>query len=280
MIWVLIKKELLSIYKSKSLFWGATSTTIAMVLALSGIFMLATYKPDTFQSPENQELYDEKANEIITKQFFEQNPKLQGRDLNPIDIVQVTLGLMITNMLFVLPTSSVVMMGSLALINERKGDTLEPLIATPISTIEILFSKSLAYTIFAAYLIWSSALFIAIMFYNTIQEPALLGIIISPQWLLQASIFTPLVIHGLVIASFIISSYLRDPRSAQQWVSWLILPIGYAAFTHFIFVKDMYSDVSLAHITIAILIATIVNIIGTIWAIKAFNRENILVGKH
>jgi ABC-2 type transport system permease protein len=120
----------------------------------------------------------------------------------------------------ILPT----IISSYSIVGEKKNRTLEPLLAAPIATEDIMAGKALAALIPALVATWVSAAIFAVMVYvlNNIVHRILVP---DTTWLLGLFVLGPLVAFLGVMFTVVISSRANDPRTAQQVSVIFILPI-------------------------------------------------------
>ncbi|MDR3573948.1 MAG: ABC transporter permease subunit [Anaerolineaceae bacterium] len=112
-----------------------------------------------------------------------------------------------------------------SIIGEKTTHSLEPLLATPISTSELLTGKSLAAVIPAVLVTWFSfVIFISVLPLVGVGQ-AVLVYVTSPTWLLAILLAGPFMAILSVNFALLISSRVNDPRAAQQISVVLILPL-------------------------------------------------------
>ena len=127
-------------------------------------------------------------------------------------------------MLLLVPVVAATAFATHAVIGEKQAKALEPILATPISTIELLVAKSLTPFLFALALTWLAvALYLAGIL--LVGEPGVWRTILSVRMLIMFVLLGPLIELATLQVSVIVSSRANDPRSAQQLTSLLILPI-------------------------------------------------------
>jgi ABC-2 type transport system permease protein len=111
-----------------------------------------------------------------------------------------------------------------AVIGEKQARALEPLLATPLSTVELLAAKTLTPLVFAVALTWISiGLYIAGIV--VVGEPGVWRALITWRTLVMFGALGPLVGLAALQLAVIVSSRANDPRSAQQLASLMIVPI-------------------------------------------------------
>ena len=114
---------------------------------------------------------------------------------------------------------------SYSIVGEKTTRTLEPLLVTPVSTIEILVGKGLAGVIPAVLATWGGYLLYAAGAYLMVPNPQVVGKLFDPIWLTAIFLVGPLLsVLGVSIA-VMISSRVNDPRVAEQISGIFVLPV-------------------------------------------------------
>ncbi len=118
-----------------------------------------------------------------------------------------------------------VTIASYSIVGEKSTRTLEPVLATPITTLELLLGKALAAVIPALVVTWLSYGTFVIGTSILAIEQSLVSMVVEPIWLLSIfGIGTLLSISGVSL-SIMISSRVNDPRVAEQLSSLVVLPL-------------------------------------------------------
>ena len=149
-------------------------------------------------------------------------PELAGLSGNAL--VQAFLFHQFSLLLLLVPIVSATALATHAVIGEKQSKALEPLLATPISTIELLAAKTLTPFLFALTLSWAAVL-LEVLGVIAIGEPGVWRSIVTPRLFLLFAVLGPLVELASLQVSVIVSSRTNDPRSAQQLTALLILPV-------------------------------------------------------
>ncbi len=125
----------------------------------------------------------------------------------------------------VIPLVVPITIASYSIVGEKQQHSLEPLLATPIKTWELLVAKALSAAIPGVLSTWwGYAVFIlAGRFFSS--DNIYNHLLLSPTWLLAIVLLAPLFTFLAVGLGIIISSRVKDPNSAQQLGSLLILPV-------------------------------------------------------
>lgn len=149
-------------------------------------------------------------------------PELDGMSGNAL--AQTFVFHQFSLLLLLVPIVGAMTLATHAVIGEKQSKALEPILATPISTVELLAAKVATPFLFALILSWTAAtLYIcgAIVF----GEPGVWRAVLGPRFLLMFGVLGPLVELASLLLSVIVSSRSNDPRSAQQITALLILPV-------------------------------------------------------
>ena len=149
-------------------------------------------------------------------------PELAGLSGNAL--IQAFLFHQFALLLLLVPVVAATSLATHAVIGEKQSKALEPILSTPISTIELLIAKTLTPFVFALLLTWAAAtLYVAGIF--AAGEPGVWRAVIGVRTFIMFVILGPLVELATLQVSVVVSSRAHDPRSAQQFTSLIILPI-------------------------------------------------------
>jgi ABC-2 type transport system permease protein len=111
-----------------------------------------------------------------------------------------------------------------SIIGEKQARSLEPVLATPIRTVELLAGKALAALIPGVLAGWLTYLvFVALA--SVVYGPNLFGVVTDSSWLAGVFVLGPSVGLASVVAGVITSARVSDPRVAQQIGGVIIVPI-------------------------------------------------------
>lgn len=128
-------------------------------------------------------------------------------------------------MFMMLPVIIPVTIAAYSIVGEKTTHSLEPLLATPISTTELLAGKSLAAALPAIIVGWGSfGLFLLALPLIGVGK-AVIAYIAGPTWLLAIFVAGPLMAIASVNFAIFVSSRVNDPRVAEQISAVLIVPI-------------------------------------------------------
>jgi ABC-2 type transport system permease protein len=198
------------------------------------------------------------------------NPALQG--LSELELGQAIIGQQFSVLFLLLPLMIPSILASYSIVGEKTGRTLEPLLATPLRTWELLLAKSLAVLIPAVVLTWiAGGIFIGGMA-AVAASARVFAAIVSPGWLVVFLLCSPLAALITIAATVAISARVNDPRSAQQIAGLLVLPVIGLVFGQLFGVLVLNPPVALGIALVLGLVAVLM-----IWlAAGLFQREVIL----
>src|SRR6188508_2398181 len=111
-----------------------------------------------------------------------------------------------------------------SIIGEKQARTLEPVLATPIRTVELLTAKSIAALVPGVLAGWVTYV-IFVVLASLVYGPALFSVVTDPSWLAGVFLLGPAVGLSSVVAGVIVSARVNDPRAAQQVGGVIIVPI-------------------------------------------------------
>lgn len=158
-----------------------------------------------------------------------------------------------------------------SIIGEKQARSLEPVLAAPIRTVELLSGKVIAALVPGVLAGWLTYLvFVALAL--IVYGPALLGVVTGPSWLVGVFVLGPAVGLSSVVAGVIVSSRVSDPRVAQQIGGIIIVPI-----IGIILLQATGTVLvgALGYLVMAVIV-TIVSLIGLRIGVTLFDREAIL----
>ena len=176
-------------------------------------------------------------------------------------------------MFMLIPAILPTIIASYTLVGEKINKSLEPLLATPTTDLELLGGKSLS--IFVPTILASWLSFIPfVVLVDLITRPAL-GYFILPNllWLIAVFVMAPLIGILSILSNVIVSSRVSDVRSAQQLGSLVILPV--ILFFVLVLTQSASTSASLMALFSALLIG--VDALVLYLALRVFRREEILI---
>ncbi len=157
-----------------------------------------------------------------------------------------------------------------SIVGEKEQSSLEPLLATPISDLELFLGKALASVLPALAINWISfALFL--LGASTVSRGLPPHVLTAP-WLAAIFGLSPLLALFSVGVTMLVSSRASDARAAYQFSSFAILP----GIIPLIIYSSRKTLVSLFLVGVEGLVLAAASIIVLYFAIRVFSREQIL----
>lgn len=114
---------------------------------------------------------------------------------------------------------------SYSIVGEKTTRTLEPLLATPVTTLELLAGKSIAAAGPAVLATWGAFALFAVGARILAVGPEVVARLGDPLWLMAIFIVGPLLALAAVSVAVLISSRVSDPRVAEQLSALVVLPL-------------------------------------------------------
>jgi ABC-2 type transport system permease protein len=176
-------------------------------------------------------------------------------------------------MLFLMmPLILPVTISAYSIVGEKMTRSLEPLLATPITTRQLLLGKSYAAAAPAVGLTWVAfALFLVCARLFSVSD-RVFAIFASPMWLVVMLLLVPLLTVLAVMVGIIVSSRVNDPRAAEQLGALVIIP-----FMGFFFaVMGGVVFLNMTTFLIATLVVALIDVGLVYLGASLFQRETIL----
>jgi len=192
--------------------------------------------------------------------------------LNGSDCFQVFMVSQFMLLFMLIPVGIPGTIAAYSIVGEKTTRSLEPLLATPITTLELLAGKCLAATIpaviatFGAYAIFVAGASIIVL------NKSLLSAFFELHWLIAILVVGPLLALLTSTFSLMVSSRVNDPRVAEQISMVIIVPVlgGFFGQVAGLFVFDTRM------VSIVALVMAALNIFMIYLASRLFQRESIL----
>jgi len=159
-----------------------------------------------------------------------------------------------------------------SIVGEKAARSLEPLLATPITTAELLAGKNLAAAIPAVLATWLSFAIYALGARMLGTNPRVLTAIVDPMWLIAIFVAGPLLAILSVNFCLMVSSRVNDPRVAEQLSTAVMMPLLLLFFGQII----GFVFLSRQLVLILSVVLVVVDILLVYLAVRLFQRETIL----
>ncbi len=256
-VWTIIRKEWAEIFKNRMVLF--TVSFLPLVLTALPLGIIYSMRGEIAMQESMGDMPD---------QFNAFCPA----DLSSADCFQVFLVSQFMIMFMMIPLAIPSSIASYSIVGEKTTRSLEPLLATPITTIELLLGKSLAAIIPAVVVTDIAFGLFALGAYILIPSRSVFMAMLDARWLLAIFVVGPLMAIMAVNFSIMVSSRVNDPRVAEQLSMIVIIPLLGFFFGQIAGLFVINKQIILwAALVLAILDIVLVNV-----AVKLFQRETIL----
>ncbi|MCA9900482.1 MAG: ABC transporter permease [Ardenticatenaceae bacterium] len=191
--------------------------------------------------------------------------------LNEADCTMVYMLNIFTLMFMILPVMVPVTIAAYSIVGEKSTRSLEPLLATPITTLELILGKGIAAVLPAIGVTWIS-FGIYLVAARFMTNETVFARLIDPMWLLAVFLVGPLLAVLAVCAAMMVSSRVSDPRTAEQISGAVMLPIILLVMGQSFGLFLLSSELVLVTAVILIILDAVLFYL----TVKMFQRETIL----
>jgi ABC-2 type transport system permease protein len=192
-------------------------------------------------------------------------------ELDGVACVEAYMGTLFLLTFLMLPLILSSVFAAHSVVGEKTARTLEPLLATPVRTVELLVGKAAAAAVPAVLATWLgvAAYLVAA---RQLLSAAGFAVLLSPHWLVAVGLGAPLLAGFGVLCAILISSRVNDPRAAQQLSGLVVLPlvallVGQSLGLVLVDGRVVYAGCVLLLLANALLLLV---------AVRVFERESIL----
>ena len=144
--------------------------------------------------------------------------------LSPEGRVQFFLFQQFLLIFMLMPITGAMSFAAHAVIGEKQARTLEPLLATPLTTAEMLVAKVLG-ALIPTLAIGGGGFLIYFAGIGVFAEPGVLRAMVTGRTLAMVGFIGPAAALVALQAALVISSRVNDPRTAQQFGVLIVLPL-------------------------------------------------------
>lgn len=260
-IMALLAKELLEIRRYPGIFLpalltGATAIALPFVIAIGIPIMTGEPLASSPQDP-------------FVRELWMANPELQA--LGPEGTMQSWLFRQFLLLLVMSPIAAAMSVAAWAIVGEKQARSLEPLLASPVTTFELLAAKTLSallpsiglsVTMFCAYVGGIAAL----------AGRPVASTMLTAQPLAVMFLLGPLAALAALQLAVCMSSRASDPRSAQQMGALVILPLAGLMVLQLMGAVPL----TLSNVLLIAVGLVAVNMALAAAAVAVFDRESIL----
>ena len=205
----------------------------------------------------------------IAREMYAASPGM--RHLDAEAAVQAWIFQQFLLLLALSPVAASMSVAASSVVAEKLARTLEPLLATPITTLELLAAKTLA--AFVPAVLLTVAMFVAyVSGIAALARPGVAGVLLGPQPLTVMFLLAPLAALAALQLAVCMSSRTNDPRSAQQMGALIVLPMAA------LLVMQLMGAVVLTMRSLLVIAAALVlvNVVLAAVGVVLFSRESIL----
>lgn len=209
-IWVITRKEWAEVFKNRFVLFTVAFLPLILTILPLGILYFTGSAADL----------GELSSQDMPPSFAATCGELTGPECAQYFFVSQFL------LLFMLmPLAIPVTFAAYSVTGEKTTRTLEPVLATPISTLQLLLGKAVAAAVPAILATWGGfTLFVAGAFALDVGA-GVMSKITQPLWLLAVFVVGPLLAVAAVSVAVMVSSRANDPRVAEQLSMLVILPL-------------------------------------------------------
>jgi ABC-2 type transport system permease protein len=211
----MLAKDLADLRRNPGIFWPALLTgAISLVLPFIVAIVIPLVTGEALSASSDFQ---------IAIEMYRSQPGM--RALDPEAAIQAWLFQQFLPLLVLAPVAGSMSVAAFSVIGEKQARTLEPLLATPITTFELLTAKVLASLLPALGL---TLLTFGIYLAGTavLARPGVFSILLTPRSLAVVFLLGPLAALAALQLAVCVSSRVNDPRSAQQIGALIILPLA------------------------------------------------------
>jgi len=210
-IWTLMRKEWAEVFKNRFVLFSVAF--LPLLFTAIPLIILYTMGNAT-------DFGDAAMTSDLPPQFAE-----LCTDMNGNECMQYFIVTQFMLLFMMVPMIAPITFASYSIVGEKSTRTLEPLLATPISTFELLLGKALAATLPAILATWLSFFIYTIGTMLMAISPAVTAKLFNALWLTAIFVVGPLLSIAGVNIAVMISSRVSDPRVAEQISAVFVLPI-------------------------------------------------------
>lgn len=256
----IIRKEWAEVFKNRMVLF----TVAFLPLIMTAIPLIIIFSTNSSSKGVENTLNTEVPSEVMGAMCED--------GLTGSECVQVFLVSQFMLLFMVLPMAIPGTIAAYSIVGEKTTRSLEPLLATPISTAELLVGKCLAAAIPAVIATYGAFAVFAAGSWMMVKNKMLLSALLDVRWLIAIIIVGPLLAVLEVTFALMVSSRVNDPRVAEQISMVIILPLLAGFFGQMAgwFVLDRQV------ISIVAVVMLLVDVLMFYLATQFFQREAIL----
>lgn len=208
-IWTIIDKEWAEVFKNRMVLY--TVIFMPVLMTILPLVMVGVTASTTASGGDATD---------IPMQFLRMCGNVSGGDCMQIFLLSEFM-----IMFMLMPLAIPIAIAAYSIVGEKTTHSLEPLLAAPITTEELLLAKALAAVIPGLLATWVGYGVFILAAPWVGATPAVVAYIVSPTWLVSILVAGPLMAVLAVNFAIIVSSRVTDPRAAEQVSMVIIVPL-------------------------------------------------------
>lgn len=257
----IVLKEWMEVFRNKMVIF--TVILLPLVMTAIPLAMLGTMR-GTMPDASNSEIAGQLPEELTSQ------PCPEG--LTSGECFQVYMVSQFMMLFMLIPVAIPGVIAAYSIVGEKTTRSLEPLLATPITTTELLIGKCLAAVIPAILATFAAfGIFVAGAFF-LVTNADMLAAFFDVRWLLAILLVGPLLALLATTFALMVSSRVNDPRVAEQISMVIIIPVlaGFFGQVAGLFVLNAQI------VLLTALVMLLLNALALYIATQVFDRESIL----
>jgi ABC-2 type transport system permease protein len=214
-IGALVEKELADVRRHPGIFMPAIITgvmAIVMPFVVAIVIPLAT-----------GERLSDSADFRVALDLFRAQPQSQA--LGAEGAIQGWIFQQFLTLLALTPISASMSVAAYSVVGEKQARTLEPVLATPVTTFELILAKVLG-SLVPGLVLTAACLVVYIGGVAALAEPGVYTLLLVPRALAMIGLVMPLASMAALELAVCVSSRATDARSAQQVGALVVLPLS------------------------------------------------------
>ncbi|HEU4939746.1 MAG TPA: ABC transporter permease subunit [Vicinamibacterales bacterium] len=214
-IGAIVEKELRELRSNPS---AVLPVAILVTLCLTVPFLVLVVMPQV----TGESLSADPALRQIVEKTARSSPRLAALQMEAA--VEAFMYQQFLLLFLVAPIVGAVSLAAYSVVGEKQGRTLEPLLATPLTTAELLVAKVVA-AFLPAIAIEAVGLLLYVLLVFLLASPGVPGALVNARSIVLVGIVGPIGALAALQMTIAISSRVNDPRSAQQIAVLLVVPL-------------------------------------------------------
>ena len=206
----LLKKELLEVARNRAVL---IPVVIAAIVFLLLPFVIAIVIPAATGRPLGSDRGLERISQALGP----------NTNLSPSGRVQLFLFQQFLIVFLLMPVTGAMALAAHAIVGEKQARTLEPLLATPLTTLELLIAKVVG-ALLPTLAISTVGLSLYGLIIAMVAEPGVLRAMVSPTTMILIFAIGPLCALVSLQTAIVVSSRVNDARTAQQFGVLIVIP--------------------------------------------------------